>query len=242
MKRKWNCTSAAAAAAALGVVALALRLCLYLTGVDEKGLLKPFHPCTIALWLVCALVLATVLAAVRTMDKAKPLLFPASPMAAVGTCAVGAVLLVTALTGGRSNLLLDKVRILLGIASGLGLIPAALFRWQGKKPHFLLYALVGVCFAVRAISRYQSWCGDPQLQNYFFDMMAILMLMLFSYQLTAFCVGLGNCRILVASGMLAAFCALAALPHSGDLLIMGGGMVWTLTEIYSLVPVCTEKE
>lgn len=241
MKRKWN-KSSAATVTVLGVIALIMRLMLYFTGVDEKGLLKSFHPCTIGIWLICALAVAVVLAALWKHPKDSVPAFTASLPAAVGTCAMGAVLLVTALAGGKTNQLLDKIALVLGIVSGFSLIPAALCRWQGKRTPFWLYGLACICFAVRAISCYQTWCGDPQLQNYFFDMMAILLLMLFAYQLTAFSVGMGDCRILLGAGTLASFCCMAALAHSGAVLTMVGGLAWTLTETYSLMPGSIEKE
>lgn len=225
-------------AAILGSAAGVLRAALLLLGTDEKGLLIPGHPLDILVWVITAAAILGVAALVRKLDGSQQYdhNFAPSGAACLGCFALAAAIAVTTLTGLGGFAKLDRIRDICGLLA----IPAALWagicRRKGTRPFFLFHAAVCLYLTLYAVSRYQSWSSLPQLQDYVFSVLASCLLPLFGYYQTAFDVDMGNRRMQLGTGLLAAFFCITALAGATDPVLYLGGAIWTLTNLCSLNP------
>lgn len=230
MKRKMDIYPIAAAL--LGGVGYLLRRGLYAVCVDEKNLLVRSHPLEWALWLCTAAALALAVYAAFREGKCKSYekSFSASMAAAFGHILAGSGILLTVLLDTPAGFgLLPKLWKVFGLLSAPALYLAAFSRTRGKKPFFGLYGVVSLFFALHLVAHYQSWCADPQLQNYVFSFLGMLALMLLAYHQCAFCVDGGDSRLLRLSGLAAVYLCITALAKDGQLYLYGGCAVWALT-------------
>lgn len=224
---------------ACGALGLIFRLLITITGLDDKGLMIPWHFSWVCLWLV------TIAAAVILVLGVLPIRGPAayranSPGSIVGCGLAAGTALATAVghfrtgAGPAHNLLAP---VLFWIQGGLLLLAAAAFvlvgicRLLGKKPYFLLHGLICVFFALQMVTLYRNWSFDPQLHEYCFQLFASIALTMMAYQLACFDMGRGSHRKLWAWGLAAVyFCCLSAA--SGLFFIAEG--VWAFTNLSNL--------
>ena len=232
MKRFLNGKQLPCLIAAMGVLGCALRSALYAFCVDNRGLLPRSHPVEQALWLVTALTVALIAAAVRkpSGDHRYEENFPISLAAAVGHILLAAGMVLTVLGNppvmpGR----IGQIWKLLGVVSGPLLVYAGFSRAMGKKPFFLSYVVVCVFFALHLVCHYRLWCSDPQLQNYVFTFTATLGLMVFAYYQAEACVTGVNRRNLLFAGLLTAFLCLMSVSGTQYLYLYLGGAAWAFT-------------
>lgn len=223
----------------LGIAALLLRWLLYAVAVDDKNLLILGHPLEIVLWLVTVAAAALVIAVVRKLDGSNRYVdnFHASAAAAAGSCVMAAGILLTVLSLDAAKSTLEMARNILGIVSAPGLVWAGIERYRGKRPFFLCYGVAAVFFALYMISHYQTWSGNPQLQDYVYSLLAASGLTLFAYHLSAFSVGSGKRRMQLALGLLCVFFCAAALPHTEAPALYLTGGIWAFTNLCGLTPV-----
>lgn len=222
-----------------GLIVLILRFLLFLVGRDEKNLLIPGHPLDLLIWIVTAGAAAVILVSVWKLAGSSRYAdnFAPSAAAAIGAFALAGGIAVSAILGTSSGLRLDLLCRLCGALAVPALVWAGLCRWKGKQPFFGFNALVCLYLTLYAVSRYQIWSSHPQIQDWFFDMAAIVCLVLFSYYQTAFCVGFGKRRLQLLTGLLAGFFCISAIAGGEDILLYTGGALWSLTNLCSLTPV-----
>ena len=230
--------------AAAGLVALVLRFSLFLLGRDEKNLLISGHPLDILTWVVTVAAAVVILLTVRKLEGSSRYgdNFIPSAAAAIGAFALAGGIAVSAILGGTSGLRLEALCHLSGALAVPAVVWAGLCRWKGKKPFFGFHALVCLYLTLYTITNYQIWSSHPQIQDWFFDMIGIVCLTLFSYYQTAFDAGMGNRRMQLITGLLGGFFCLAAIAGSEDTLLYIGGAVWALTNLCSLAPVSRRRK
>ena len=107
---------------------------------------------------------------------------------------------------------------------------------------FLLYVVVCLFLMVHIVTRYQLWSGNPQIQDYVFDLLAMVALTLFSYQCTAFEADRGNRQLQLGTGLLAILLCGAALGRSEMTMLCAAGMVWAATDLCHLTPPQSKDE
>lgn len=225
--------------AGMGVIALILRLGLYLLGTDEKGLLIPGHPLDILVWVVTAAAAGLIIVSVwkrKGSQRYSDNFAPSAP-AAIGAFALAGGIAVSVISGWSIWSRLELIRNICGLLAIPALIRVGLCRRQGKRPFFLLHAVICLALTLHAVSHYQVWSSRPQLQDYFFVMAASIALTLFAYYQTAFDVGMGRRRMQLGTGLMAAFFCIAALAGGEDILLYLGGAVWAVTNLCNLTPV-----
>ena len=217
----------------LGILACLLRGSLYAFFTDARNLLPESHPAQIALWVLTAAVLLVILPAFRMVSpEGSGRFFGRSMAAALGHILLAAGILLTvagyppAMAGP-----LGQLWKLLGVVSAPLLVYGGFSRALGKRPSFLSYVAVSVFFALHLVCHYRAWCSDPQLQNYVFAFTGSLGLMMFSYYQGAACVGLGNCRLQLLSGLLSVYLCLASLPACRYAFLYLTGALWALTSL-----------
>lgn len=225
---------------ALGIAALVLRTMLYLFCLDTKGLLPFYHPLELALVLLSAASLGYLLVTVRKLDGSCQYSdnFQASPPAAAGHFAAAVGILLTMLTRypGMPGYL-GTLWTVFGWLSPVCLAAAGLARKQGNQPFFALYLVPCLFLVFHIINHYQSWCADPQLQNYAFALFGNMALMFFSFYSAAFSAGVGQRRMHLFMGLAAVYLLLAELATTHYFWLCLGGIAWALTSLCSLTPV-----
>lgn len=230
----------------LGLVALVLRWRLYRTAVDEKGLLPRMHPLSIALLVLTAAVLLLIDITVRKQEEAAVFAdrSPRSIPAALGNAVMAGVILTTVLAGGpQTSGYLATVWEYLGMAAFPCLVLAGTDRLRGKKSFFLLHVVPCLFLAVHIVSHYQSWSGDPQMQDYVFALLGAMALMFFGFYTAAMEAGCGSRRMLLGMGLAAIYLCLAEAAHSAYPQLYLAGMIWVMTDLHSLgTPAAAEKE
>lgn len=236
MKKLFNTTLLPILPLSAGLSGLVLRVLLYATGIDEKGLLVNDHPLISLSFILAALVLGAVFLCCRDIPATgKPAaLFPESPVAAFGCSAAAVGILLT----DTYELFIRKDTItsacfVLGIAAAACLLFAAHCHKQGKHPSFLIYGIVTVYLMLHPLSQYRLWSADSQLMNYGFHLLASVFLMLTGYHRTALDAGKGSVRWHT-------FCCQAALffccvsIHGNSWLFYLSMALWTTTGLCAL--------
>ena len=166
------------------LVGFGLRLWLFLTGTDDKGLLPSNHIAGILSFVLTAVVLVVLVLCTRSLTPLSSYskLFPAWLPAGIG-CAAAA----TGILYVNIRDLIARQDIITIATLVLGLVAAAAFlilgfcRLKGKHPSFWLQAVVTVYFMLHLISQYRLWSNESQLQVYFFPLLASVFLMLTAF-------------------------------------------------------------
>ena len=222
-----------------GCLGLLLRIWLFSTGADESGLLVGGHPAEILIWLLCASTLAWLWLGCRPLVAAPKYSFnyPASAIGAAG-CALFALAFgftsVTELLGRPDTL--GLLAAVLGVLAALALLILAVVRYRGDQPNFLLHALVCISFMVRLVSLYRQWSTDPQLQDYCFQLLATVCLMLSFYYRAAFDVDMGRRRPLAFFHLATVFFCLLSITHKDFVFFYLPAGIWAMADLCNLAP------
>lgn len=226
MKVNWNVNILRRLTLALAAVAVGLRYLMYATAVDEKGLLTAWN------WPGVLLAATTVGAVALAIIGCRKLTEEGNPADVipgwVWGCALALGIVTMLLTETPRGDNLAKIRIWLGWASVPCLLAVTFGLHLGKRPAFLLHAVVCLFFGLYLVDHYRVWSGQPQLMDYVFQLFGCVGLLLTAYQRTAFDVGAGNGRALRITELLAAFACLAGATDSGQALFYVAGGMWCL--------------
>ena len=218
----------------LGAAAYCLRRALYTTAVDEKGLLIANHPLTFALWAVVfsgGLLIAGAVWKGGGSDRYEDNFGP-SQAGALGHFLMAGTVLVMAL---RSDFPLPgpigQVWRVLGFLTAPAMVWGGICRKTGRKPFFGIHAALCLFLLLYLVSRYQLWSGNPQLQDYVFELLAAVTLTLFAYQHAAFAVDMGSQRMLTAMGLLTVLLCGGALYGAEMPGLYLCGAVWAAVDL-----------
>lgn len=224
---------------AFGILGLALRRLLYAFAVDEKNLLVSGHPLETALWAVVLAGVAVIVLFVRKLDGSNAYEdnFGPSAVAALGHFLMGySILMLVLLDEPGMPGRIGTVWQVMGFVTAPALVWAGFCRLKGKKPFFLIHGLTSVFLLLHVVTHYQHWSGNPQLQDYVFDLFAAVMLMLFSYYAAAFEAGMGKRRMQLATGLLALLLCGVSLSGTEFPGLYVSGSVWAAADLCRLMP------
>ena len=185
---------------ALGLAGFAVRLWLFRTGVDHKGLLIASHPAHSITFLLSGIFLLADFLWTRKLTKIRShkKLYPASWLALVGCVCAAAGILLTSLY--ELQLKRDTITIItMGLAalSVVCLVLLGIGRSKGLRPNFLMQAVVTVYLMFHLVSQYRLWSSEPQLQVYCFQLLASVFLMLSVFHGTVLDTQVGSRRMFV---------------------------------------------
>lgn len=218
---------------ALGALA---RRGMYTFGLDDRGLLIPWHPLSLVLWiLTAAVILWVVIAAMTAANFSGPFRQRPSQSAAMGHlfAALGvSITLVSSPAPGTG--LLGPLWVIIGGISVPWMLFAAYCRLRGKQPPFVGYVMMCLFFTVHVFCHYQIWSSDPQLPDYLFALLGSVGLTFFTYSCAAFQVALGNRRILLISGLAGSYFCLVEMASTAYPWLYLGCAVWALTTLHAL--------
>lgn len=222
-----------------------MRFWLTALGKDERGLLPAGTFPDIMSWILTALVIVLLFLGTRRLNEATKYTFnfPASMRAAggiiLGALGVLITVLVELFTGAPRLGIFNSV---LGLIAVGVLAFVAFCRIRGMKPSFLFHSYICIFLMFYLIAHYRLWSSYPQHQAYAFELMALVFLMLASYQRAAFEGGIGNRKAYTFYSLGALFFCIAALPGATGGAFYIGCAAWMFTTPCSLKPLCTQSD
>lgn len=223
---------------ACGGIGLLLRLWL-LVSADSSGFLPVWHISEILLWLLTAAVIGLLLYATRNLTQAAKYRFNFPPSlpggigAWLGALGIGGSSLVELLTGSDT---LTAVTGVLGLITAAVLVFLGNCRRRGTHPSSVFHTVICVYMLVRLICQYRHWSSDPQLQDYCFQILAIVCLMLAAYHRATFCANFGKRRPYAFFNLAAVYFCCLALPGWENTAFFLGCGIWMFTDTCSLIP------
>ena len=216
------------AALAAGLGSLGLHRYMMSACVDEKGLLLTGNLPGMLLWgLGIAFVLFLFFMLRRIggdgsyADNFPPCLLSGGLMIAAGVLLLWAIPelelaagapapAVNALSQAVQNLTASAARYL-PWAAAAAMVALGLLRGLGKRPWPILSGIVCLFYMLMLVTNYRLWSADPRLEDYAYQLLAQVLLMLCSFHRTCCDGGVIQRKKLLATGLGAAVCSLAAL-------------------------------
>lgn len=219
------------AALVCGVITLLFRLWLLAMGEDGWGLLAAGVFPDVMSWVMVALTLALLAVGTWQLREANKYSynFPASFVGATGIALAAVAIFIDSLVkllAGTDAMGLASA--IVGLAATVAMGFLSYYRWKGIRPSVLFHGAVCVFMMLTLVSSYQHWSALPQLQHYGFELLAIVFLMLATYQRAAFDVGCGNRRAYAFFSLGALFFSIAAIPGCANPGIFIGCAAWML--------------
>lgn len=219
-----------------GLLGFGLRLWLFGSGVDEKGLLVASHPANALTFILTGVTLAVIFLSVRKLRRIRShkKLYPASVTALLGCIPAAIGIVLTALYELRLQRdLITTVTLVLAVLAAVSLILLGIGRKKGLRPNFLMQAILTVYLMFHLVSQYRLWSSEPQLQVYCFQLLASVFLMLCVFHGTILDTQVGSRRWFVFFNQAALFCCCMSLVGSswGFYLAMG---IFCATNLCSL--------
>lgn len=224
--------------ALLGLAAAFLRNMLLSSALDEKGLLIPGHPTTIALWVLCLGFLAWAALVSRSQNVTASFREHFPPCRLRGTLGIlGGVLVLL------YGVLVLKAQLLAGVfgaAAGICMIFTGACRLQGRQPSPMFHCIVCIFFIIRLVLSFQTWSADPQLQDYVLQLMACISVMMFAYHRASSDANQLSPKRTAFFSLCAGFFCLASLSDPQMRLLLLGAGLWSVGAAPTLEKI-TEK-
>ena len=201
-----------------GSIGFLLNMVVVLSGYDSQNLPKRgFFPAIVLPWFAVAASLIPVALFFKVKGARKYLhTFTASVSAALGVFLLAACLAISGIVGlTHSPKGLTLWLHIMGIVSGLALVPWGLCRLSGKRPVWLCWAAVSVYLVLLLIGSYPLWSRQADLNRFLYQLLAGVSLMITAYQQSAADAGVGNLKeYLVLSLMCVTLCPMAIMGSS----------------------------
>lgn len=207
-----------------GTVGFFLRRWLF-SAVEPNGLLPENHVAGVLTFLLLALTLLVCAIGVKraVLSDNFAHLFPSSRFAATGTV-LGAIGMGCSAFMLRTAGFLILLVPICGTLATIALVAAAFFRLRCVKPRCLLHGVVTLFLIVRTMACCRSWGAEPQLQLYFFEMLASVFLLLAAYFRTELDMGIGDYRRYAFFRQAALFCCCLCILGDGGLFYLSAGL------------------
>lgn len=222
-----------------GAIGLLLRA-WQLTTENDRGFIVRGHISGILLFILTAAFLVLLLIAVRPLEQANKygFNFPASTSGAIGT-------LIAALIFGLTNFLGlftagNTVMELLGILSAVALVFVARCRWKGLHPSTLFHIVVCLWLVVKLLGLYRQWSADPQIQDYCYPLLAMVCLMLTTYQRATFDANFGKRKLYTLFNLAGVYFCCLSVAGPEDIWFYMGAVCWLVTDQCDLTPMPAE--
>lgn len=217
-----------------GGLGLALRLWLY-AGIDEKGLLPAGHMADYSLFLLSALTIGVLFLATRELT---PRRINKKYLRLSGTVAyalAGICLILTAILKLSGSMVrLAWLAVAAALVGGLILLLMAVMRFFRKRPPYWASAIITAVLMLNTVAQCQVWGSEPQLQEYFFPLLASIFLILSAYEKTKFTAKRGDARTLAFFSQCALFFCCVSL-NTAHWLLYFGMMLWAAVQFYPCI-------
>lgn len=117
--------------------------------------------------------------------------------------AEGLPLLIAGATGWAAKYLPWAAAVCMAVLGG--------FRMAGRRPWPVFSGIICLFYMLMLVTNYRLWSADPQLQDYAYQLLAGVLLMLCSFHRTCCDGGVIQRKKLLATGLSAAVCCMASL-------------------------------
>lgn len=198
--------------ATLGLVCMCVRQWLLSTGIDSKGLFAPSHPGVLISWLLLAAVACIVCLSLKQRQvyhfSPTPLRSVSMVFFAIGYSTAAIQLFAT---HGQT---LSIVAGCLAVFSALCALLLAFAIYRKLRLHPFVYCPPALFLMIFLVCRYQQWSGEPELQRYLFQTLAVVSLMFTAYHRAALESDKKGVRTYLLLSRAAVFCCIAAIPGS----------------------------
>ena len=241
-----------------GLSSLALHRYMMGNCFDEKGLLISWN---LPMWLLMAIGAAFLVGMTLLLRRLGGSgtyedNFPRDTASGVLLAAAGAVMLwyllrhktaapvTPVVTGTWIAQLTDWGKSFLPWLAALSMVALGVYRAQGRHPSVWLSGVVCLNYILTLISDYRLWSADPQIQDYAYQLLAEVLLMLCSFHRTSCDGGILQRRKLIFTAMAAAICCMAALSMDFNRPFFLASALWALGSICStaVLPPDPEEE
>lgn len=212
---------------------------------NSLGFIQRGHISQMLLFLLTGIFLLALFVITRTMRQANKyeFNFPASPVSAIGSMLAG---LGIGMACGMELVAvgddwLSLATAVAGLLAAVGLLWSAKCRWEGSVASVLCHGSICIWLMLRLLSLYRLWSAEPQLENYFFQLMATAFCMMASYQRAAFAQGLGNRAKYSLFALAGLYCCCLSLAEPESMLPYLSLGLWLATDLCDLTPMPAEK-
>lgn len=168
-----------------GFLGLLLRIWLFSTGLDEKNLLSVTHP---AHFLILVLTVVTIVLLFFFRPNPDCIIRKNPPASGIGL--LGQFLAGMGILGASFAELFTSqdftmtITSMLGILAALCLLSLCWKQTQRNKSRTFEMVAITVYLMAHLISQYRQWSAEPQLQNYLFQVLGSVFLMVACYYRT----------------------------------------------------------
>lgn len=230
------------AALTAGLSSMALYRYMTETYIDDRGLLISGNLPGVLLWVVGLGFLAVLVPMLHTLggDGNYGVNFPRSLCSGVLLIAAGVVLAGAAgglgvsentagpeLSPALTVFFRTAGRYLPWLAAA-SMVVLGTVRMLGKRPFPLFSGIVCLFYMISLVSNYRLWSADPKLYAYAYQFLAGVMAMLCTFHRCCCDAGILQRKKLLATGLMAAVCAVAALGGSFQRELYLSTALWVL--------------
>ena len=217
-----------------GGLGLALRLWLF-SAADDRGLFPTGHPANSGVYILTALTLVVLFLATREPVHRR---INKQFIRVSGTCAYligGLGLILTAVWKfSGSNEKLAWIAVAASVVGGLAMFFMAALKFARKQLPYWLPAVLTVVLMLDTVTQCQVWGAVPQLQIYFFPLLASIFLILTAYHKTVFTARKNNARLLAFFSQGALFFCCVSLNATQWPLYLGM-LFWAAVQLYPCI-------
>lgn len=215
-----------------GIGGCALRITLYLTGLDRKGLPVAGHWAQNGLLILTAAVFVFFLLITRTIQGSQDYrsAYPRSVVSGIGCLIAAFAFFMSDLPDAMLGSF-HTPELVLRCGAVFSLCFVAFCRFAGRKPPFLFHGISCLYLVLRMICLYRLWSPDPQLIDYGFYLGAYISLILTCYQFAAFDADCGSHKKLWFWGLVSVYLCGVSLSGNQEPLFLLLCMVWVLTNL-----------
>lgn len=219
-----------------GVMCMLLRLQILIYGYDEKGLMIPGNMMGYTAWMIAFLFMVGLALGVTRIrgNGTYNQLFPLSFFYGTLVILAGGILLLVSLMQTTT------LELVMCICAGLCMIWTGISRVMGKRPPYGLNFVVCVFFAVKLVMNYRDWSTDPQLQDYAFQILACVMLMLAAFYRASADANIIHRKRMVFTCLGACFMCIVSLSDPDAPIYYGACALWALGNVGVLESIRTE--
>lgn len=131
----------------------------------------------------------------------------------------------------------DRVLALGGFLTAACWLWTAMARYSGKKILVWLFLVPVLFFALRLVINFRFWSRDPAILDYCYELFAHISVTCALLQLGSFCFNKGGRRAAVFFSLCGVFFGAASMAggRPRQLLVMGGAVLWLLTNLWLLL-------
>ena len=212
-----------------GILTLLLRVWLYATGIDGRGLLLIGHPGNWLGYVITALYMLFLGFCTYTVGKNAPSyhqMFPANPLSFFGNIVAGVGIGIVSIIEMVQNFqFITLVLCLVGLASAASLVYLALCRQKRVQPSMAFHGVFTLYLMIHTVSQYRTWSSQTQLQDHFFSLLASIFVLLAVFQHAAIDAREGNRKAYIFFNQAALFFSLAAIRDSNWLFFLSAA-IW----------------